>query len=234
MRRQHAPAAGDSFFLCLIGYWSQSILGGGYALAKAQMETGDWRSAARGSWSTRIIKVLLLSALFDAAAQALDYVGQVQGGYMLFTIFHSSVTVFTCAIAVAVLKTKITWPQWGGVALIVGGVFVTAVPNPIAVPDDGSFWGGLICSVVGSLSLAASYPFSELVFKRGEAEEGGAISEEMVSTQHQPLHPPILLAGLRLLTRWRCGHRRAAWARCSTRRSTRSGRWHTPVSPAAA
>ena len=59
---------------------------------------------------------------------------------------------------------------------------VTAVPNPIAVPDDGSFWGGLICSVVGSLSLAASYPFSELVFKRGEAEEGGAISEEMVST----------------------------------------------------
>ena len=188
MRRQHAPAAGDSFFLCLIGYWSQSILGGGYALAKAQMETGDWRSAARGSWSAGVVRVLLLSALFDAAAQALDYVGQVQGGYMLFTIFHSSVTVFTCAIAVAVLKTKITWPQWGGVALIVGGVFVTAVPNPIAVPDDGSFWGGLICSVVGSLSLAASYPFSELVFKRGEAEEGGAISEEMVS-QHSSTTP---------------------------------------------
>ena len=40
MRRQHAPAAGDSFFLCLIGYWSQSILGGGYALAKAQMQRG--------------------------------------------------------------------------------------------------------------------------------------------------------------------------------------------------
>jgi len=234
VRRQHAPAAGDSFFLCLIGYWSQSILGGGYALAKAQMETGDWRSAARGSWSAGVVRVLLLSALFDAAAQALDYVGQVQGGYMLFTIFHSSVTVFTCAIAVAVLKTKITWPQWGGVALIVGGVFVTAVPNPIAVPDDGSFWGGLICSVVGSLSLAASYPFSELVFKRGEAEEGGAISEEMVSTLSTTpgcIDAPRWAA---LLTRWRCGLRRAAWARCSTRRSTRSGRWHTPVSPATA
>ena len=59
---------------------------------------------------------------------------------------------------------------------------------------NGSFWGGLICSVVGSLSLAASYPFSELVFKRGEAEEGGAISEEMVSTPAPPLLAPMLLA----------------------------------------
>ena len=24
---KHAPASGDSFFLCLIGYWSQSVLG---------------------------------------------------------------------------------------------------------------------------------------------------------------------------------------------------------------
>lgn len=176
---KHAPADPKSFFLCLIGYWSQSILGGGYALVKAQYDTGDWRSCAKGSWTRPVLVVLVVSALFDASAQALDYVGQVKGGYMLFTIFHSSVTVFSCGIAVLMLKTKISLPQWGGVFLIVAGVLSTAVPQPIAVPEDGSFWVGLICSVTGSLSLAASYPFSELVFVRGSKEADGAISEEM-------------------------------------------------------
>ena len=87
--------------------------------------------------------------------------------------------VFSCVIAVLVLKAKITLVQWLGVLLIVGGVLITAVPQPIAVPPSGSFWAGLICSVVGSLSLAASYPFSELVFTKGALEDEGSISEEM-------------------------------------------------------
>jgi hypothetical protein len=37
--------------------------------------------------------MLILSALFDAAAQALDYLGQTQGGYMLFTIFQDRKSV---------------------------------------------------------------------------------------------------------------------------------------------
>ena len=78
-------------------------------------------------------------------------------------------------------------------------------------------------------ALLALYDFSELVFKRGEAEEGGAISEEMVSTLSTT---PSTDA-----PRWAVGcshvgaHRRAASARCSTRYCIRFGRWHTPVSP---
>ena len=41
---------------------------------------------------------------------------------------------------------------------------------------------GLICSLSGSLCLAASYPFSELVFRIGGRLEGGAVSEEAACT----------------------------------------------------
>jgi hypothetical protein len=103
-------------------------------------------------------------------------VGQVNGGYLLFTIFHSSVTVFSCIIAVFLLKAAVTWQQWGGVLLIVFGVLVTTIPSPLEV--TGNFFIGLVCSLSGSLCLAASYPFSELVFVTGETEASGPITEE--------------------------------------------------------
>ena len=175
---KHKPAADKSFFLCLIGYWSQTVLGGLYALWAA-----DWnmQRAMRGAWTKPVLIVLVISALFDGAAQALDYVGQVQGGYMLFTIFHATVTFWSCLIAYFLLRARISPQQWVGVVLIACGVFVTSFPNPIKVPEGGSFFWGLVCSVVGSACLAASYPYSELVFKRGERDPTGkgAISEEM-------------------------------------------------------
>jgi drug/metabolite transporter (DMT)-like permease len=165
----HTPAAGKTFFLCLVGYWSQVIVGGVYALSRP--------NAFRGAWTRPVIFAVLAAALFDGSAQALDYVAQVEGGYMLFTIFHSSVTVFSCVVAVVVLRAKITWPQWGGVFLIVAGLLATAFPNSIEAP--GSFALGITCSILGSASLAFSYPLSELVFRSGESEP---ISEEVACT----------------------------------------------------
>lgn len=37
---KHAPASGESFFLCLVGYWSQTILGGLYALTRPDAMRG--------------------------------------------------------------------------------------------------------------------------------------------------------------------------------------------------
>eukprot|EP00937_MAST-01D_sp_MAST-1D-sp2_P004182 g4182.t1 len=98
---------------------------------------------------------------------------------MLFTIFHTSVTAFSCLIAVFLLGSKVTLQQWCGVLLIIVGLFCTQIPQGIKV--TGNLTLGLICSIVGSFCLAASYPFSELVFKRGEADPSGKgpISEEM-------------------------------------------------------
>ena len=163
------PAADKTFFLCFLGYWAQAIVGVGYAFTRP--------NPMRGAWTLPVVQLLVVSALFDGGAQALDYVGQVNGGYMLFTIFHSSVTVFSCIIAVFLLGVKITWQQWTGVLLIVAGIVATSIPNPIKVTGD--FFTGILCSLVGSLCLAASYPFSELVFKVGESQKAGPITEEM-------------------------------------------------------
>eukprot|EP00943_MAST-04B_sp_MAST-4B-sp1_P000005 g5.t1 len=165
----HAPgAAEDSFFLCLIGYWAQAIVG--FLFAYAQ------KDFLQGAWTKKVIVMLVLSSIFDGLAQGLDFIGQVQGGYMLFTIFHSSVTLFSCIIAIFVVNAKITTVQWIGILFIILGLFATAIPNPIKAPN--SFTVGLLCSLTGSFFLAASYPFSEKVFHLGRETLRGPVKEE--------------------------------------------------------
>ena len=164
----HAPgAASDTFFLCLIGYWSQAIVSFCFALTLPK----PWR----GAWTKPVVLMLVVSSVFDGLAQGLDFVGQVNGGYMLFTIFHSSVTFFSCVIAIFVVGAKVSSVQWLGVALIVVGLLATAIPHPISAP---SFTLGLLCSLIGSFFLAASYPFSEKVFRLGRNEVDGPVHAE--------------------------------------------------------
>ena len=115
------PARYDTFFLCLLGYWA-FLVGGLWVVW-----TGSWR---RGRRTRKMRAVLVLSAVFDGAAQALNYVAQLEGGIMLFTIFNSSVTVFACLSAVLAFKARLRL-QWAGVLSIVFGLFVTAFPNPV-------------------------------------------------------------------------------------------------------
>lgn len=166
----HAPgASADSFFLVLLGYWSQALFGFAFAFSKTNF--------MEGAWSKPVIAILLLSSICDGIAQALDFVGQVEGGYMLFTIFHSSVTLFSCIIAICMVKnTFVSRRQWFGISLIVVGLLATSIPNPVSSP--GSFFTGLFCSLGGSLLLAASYPLSELVFRISKEKELGQVREE--------------------------------------------------------
>ena len=60
------PARYDTFFLCLLGYWANFLVGGLWVVW-----TGSWR---RGRWTRKMRAVLVLSAAFDGAAQALNYV----------------------------------------------------------------------------------------------------------------------------------------------------------------
>ena len=161
------PARSQTFFLAFVGYWAQFIVAGIYVAC-----TGTWRGAKFGR---NALLALVLSALFDGAGQALDYVGQMMGGYTLFTIFHASVTLFACVLAAATpLRARPTALQWLGALLIVAGLLVTAFPHPIRARV--SFGWAILTSLLGSFSLAASYPVSELVFKYGGAKP---VSEEV-------------------------------------------------------
>lgn len=181
------PVSEDSFFLCFVGYVAQTLVGTLYTLYSSRRSTRTEMTGGtdplRGSWTWPVLRLLFLSALLDGAAQGLDFVGQLNGGYLLFTIFHSSVTVFSCAIAIASpLRARITPPQWAGVLLVVVGVTATAIPAPLATEGSGSFVVGVLCSLAGSLCLAGSYPVSELVFKVGATLEKGPVSEEAACT----------------------------------------------------
>ena len=160
------PARYKTFFLALLGYWAQFVASGSWLLY-----TGTWK---RGTWSRGCVIALVFSACLDGSAQALNYVAQIQGGIMLFTIFQSSVTLFACLVALLLPWTpRLHWKQWIGVCLIVAGLMLTSIPNPIVARQ--SFVLGLACSMLGSLCLACSYPICELVFKLSPAPP----SEEM-------------------------------------------------------
>lgn len=148
------PAKDSTFFLCFIGYWSQAIVGGFWIL-----RTG---TARQGQWPRRAIAALVASAVADGAAQALNFLAQMEGGYTLFTLLHSSVTFFACVIAAFLLRARPTILQWLGALAVVAGLLCTAFPSPVSARE--SYGWSTIWALVGSFCLAVSYPLSELVF----------------------------------------------------------------------
>ena len=158
------PAKFQSFFLPFLGYVGQGAVGLGWLAARR-----SWRI---GAWTRRMVGFMVLSSLGDGAAQALDYVALTQAGITLFTILHSSVTLFACLIAFCVLRTPINLVQWVSVIAVVGGLVLTAIPSPIDA--HGNFVVGLVCAFAGALCLAASYPLAEMVFRSGRTHAPSA------------------------------------------------------------
>ena len=152
------PARAESFFLAFLGYWSQVA-----TACIVTASTGSWRRCGgRDTWNRRAILALLASSVLSGLAHCFDYLALVEGGYSLFTILHSSVTFFACVIAAA-LGARVTTTQFLGAGLVVVGLLATSFPHPLSA--RGSYTMGAVAAVAGSLSLAASYPLTETVFR---------------------------------------------------------------------
>jgi len=180
------PARYETFLLAWLGYTAQCVVGG-----VAVASSGAWRhcgSSAR--WTRGMVAAIVGSAVLDGCAQAINYVAQLQGGIMLFTIFQSSVTLFVCLIAVCVLGTRLAPLQWLGVSCIVLGLLLTSLPSPVVARR--SFSVGVACSMLGSLFSAASYPVSELVFRL--APPGAPPAEELVCLLGSLLNAAVFTA----------------------------------------
>ena len=160
------PAKETTFLLPFAGYVAQGVVGLVWTTAN-----GTWRM---GNWTKPMVVAMLLSSLGNGAAQALDYVALSQAGIMLYTILHSSVTLFACLIAYFALRTRINGVQWASVGAVVVGLVLTGIPSP--VPAQGGFASGMVSAVAGSLCLAAVYPLSEMVVRY--AKPYGAPSAE--------------------------------------------------------
>lgn len=75
------PASYETFLLAVLGYWAQLVVGGAVVLS-----SGAWRAPVQ--WSRGMVCAIVASAVLDGCAQALNYIAQLQGGMLLFTILQ--------------------------------------------------------------------------------------------------------------------------------------------------
>ena len=183
----HAGPAEDlTFLLAFFGFWAQLLVSSLAVLLTGSWRRVSWSSAgigdlahtdalsassssahsgdgSRARWTRGAVLALLGSSFLNCAAHAADYVAQVEGGYQLFTILHSSVTLFAALLAVVVLKAEITPLQCIGVGCVFFGLLATSLPQPL--PARKSLLGSGIAALAGSFCVALSYVLSELTFR---------------------------------------------------------------------
>lgn len=113
------------------------------------------------SWSSKstIAKASGI-ALFDIAAQALNYTGASLAGPSIFAIIYSSVTVWTAVWSRFVLDRRLSYAQWLAVMIVFGGLTLTATGS---LDLGRSVAHGTFLVVIGSALHAGSYVWSEAV-----------------------------------------------------------------------
>lgn len=146
------PAKQMTFFMVFVGYWGQFLMAGLWIACRRSHRCGMWTNSALGA--------LVACSVCDAAGSCFDSVAQLQGGPMLYAVFHSSIIVFASLVAVALLRARLTALQWAGTATVVLGLLVTAIPSQVEA--RGSFAVGLASCLVGSLLHALFLPLGEM------------------------------------------------------------------------
>jgi drug/metabolite transporter (DMT)-like permease len=108
-------------------------------------------------------------ALFDIAAQALNYTGASLAGPTIFSIVYASVTVWTAVWARLVLGRRHSYWQWLSFALVFGGLCLTGAATRTNQGDDAaealapSVLHGTLLVLFGSVMHAGSYVLSEAI-----------------------------------------------------------------------
>ena len=117
------------------------------------------------AWPSK--KVILKAsgiALFDIAAQSMNYTGASLAGPSIFAIVYSSVTVWTALFSRIFLNRSMTIWQWSGVFTVFGGLVITGLDSHKLGPD---VIRGLFLVLFGSIMHALTYVMSEGVMTVG-------------------------------------------------------------------
>ena len=103
-----------------------------------------------------------VTALFDIAAQSLNYTGASMAGATIFAVIYSSVTVWTAVFSRLFLGRRLNHRQWIAVFVVFGGLCITAVDS--AKLGD-SITQGTVLILIGSCMHGATYVMSEAIMK---------------------------------------------------------------------
>ena len=99
-----------------------------------------------------------LIAIFDLAAQAMNYTGSTLAGPTIFAIIYSSVTVWTAIFSFLLLKRRLSKFQWIGVVVVFAGLGITGLQSTSLGND---VMHGSILVFLGSCMHALTYVMSE-------------------------------------------------------------------------
>ena len=113
-------------------------------------------------------------ALFDFAAQAMNYTGTTLAGPTIFAIIYSSVTIWTALFSFLFLKRPLYNEQWWGVFLVFGGLCITGLDSITLGP---AVVKGSLMVLTGSIMHSLTYVMSEaiMVYEDVTTEANSAI-----------------------------------------------------------
>ena len=120
----------------------------------------------KGNWpsKTTMLKASGI-ALWDVAAQSMNYTGAALAGPTIFAIVYSSVTIWAAIYSQLFLGRKMDAYQWLAVTAVFGGLALTATDSLELGPG---VLHGLLLVVVGSSMHGLFYVLSEAVMTKGE------------------------------------------------------------------
>lgn len=101
-------------------------------------------------------------AIFDLAAQAMNYSGTTLAGPTIFAIIYSSVTVWTALFSFIFLKRPLSVGQWWGVSLVFSGLCITGLQSTTIGP---SVVQGTLMVFAGSMMHSLTYVMSESIME---------------------------------------------------------------------
>lgn len=106
--------------------------------------------------------------IFDIVATAMNYGGAALAGPTIFAIVYSSVTVWTAVFSRLLLKRYLQPAQWLGIAIVFGGLALTAkdvhsVSSSSSAHDGNDVAHGLVLVVLGSAMHGMTYVLCEVV-----------------------------------------------------------------------
>ena len=136
-----------------------------FLVPKKQASSADDNEGGVSSWpSWKTIAKASGIALFDIAAQTMNYTGASLAGPTIFAIVYSSVTIWAALYSQLFLGRKMGMYQWIGVIGVFGGLALTAT--------DSSSLGsevvhGLVLVTIGSSMHGLFYVMSEAVMTKG-------------------------------------------------------------------